>query len=68
MSAAVGTTYIASYHTNTGDYLADTPYYFATYQGQSKGSLSAPGNSLNGVYAYGTRIALFPNTTSSYRR
>ena len=62
VSVAVGTTYIASYHTNTGDY-ADTPYYFATYQGQSNGSLSAPGNSLNGVYAYGAN-STFPNTTS----
>jgi hypothetical protein len=57
-----GTTYIASYHTNTGDY-ADTPYYFATYQGQSDGSLNAPGDSLNGVFAY-SASSTFPDTTS----
>ncbi len=57
-----GTTYIASYHTNTGHY-AETPYFFATYQGQSAGSLNAPGGSLNGVYAYGAS-STFPNSTS----
>ena len=35
VSITAGTTYIASYHTNTGHY-ADTPYYFATYQGQTR--------------------------------
>ena len=49
VSITAGTTYIASYHTNTGNY-ADTPYYFATYQGQSDGSLNAAGDNLNGVY------------------
>jgi VCBS repeat-containing protein len=63
VSITAGTTYIASYHTNTGHY-ADTPYYFATYQGQSNGSLIAAGNSLNGVYAYGAS-STFPNNTST---
>ena len=48
-----GATYIASYHMTSGGY-SDTPYYFANYQGQTNGSLAAAGNSLNGVYAYGT--------------
>ena len=63
VSITAGTTYIASYHTNTGNY-ADTPYYFATYQGQSNGSLNAPGNSLNGVFAYSAN-STFPNTAST---
>jgi hypothetical protein len=58
-----GTTYIASYHTNSGEY-ADTPYYFATYQGQTDGSLNAAGDNLNGVYAYGAS-SIFPSTTST---
>ena len=63
VSITAGTTYIASYHTNTGNY-ADTSYYFATYQGQSDGSLIAAGDSLNGVYAYGAS-STFPSNTST---
>ncbi|MBV8091939.1 MAG: DUF4082 domain-containing protein, partial [Acetobacteraceae bacterium] len=62
VNITAGATYIASYHTDTGNY-ADTPYFFATYQGQSNGSLNAPGDSLNGVYAYGAATS-FPGTTS----
>jgi len=47
-----GTTYIASYHTNVGEY-SDTPYFFDTIQGgPTNGSLSATGTSLNGVFTY----------------
>src|SRR5262245_45757975 len=63
VSISAGTTYIASFHTNTGNY-ADTPYYFATYQGQSDGSLNAPGDSLNGVFAYSAN-STFPNNVST---
>ena len=63
VSITAGTTYIASYHTNTGNY-ADTPYYFATYQGQSNGSLNAPGDNLNGVFAYSAN-STFPNNAST---
>ena len=63
VSITAGTTYIASYHTNTGNY-ADTPYYFATYQGQSDGSLNAPGDNLNGVFAYSAN-STFPNNAST---
>ena len=63
VSISAGTTYVASYHTNTGHY-ADTPYYFATYGGQTVGSLNAPGNSLNGVFAY-SASSTFPNQTST---
>jgi hypothetical protein len=62
VSITAGTTYIASYHTNTGDY-ADTPYYFATYQGQSDGSLNAAGDNRNGVFTYGAG-STFPHSTS----
>jgi hypothetical protein len=62
VSITAGTTYIASYHTNTGDY-ADTPYFFTTYTGQTDGSLNAPGNGLNGLFAYSSS-SIFPNTTS----
>ncbi len=63
VSITAGTTYVASYHTNVGDY-ADTPYYFATYQGQTDGSLNAPGNSLNGVFAY-SASSTFPINAST---
>ena len=63
VSITAGTTYVASYHTNTGNY-ADTPYYFTTYDGQTAGSLNAPGDSLNGVLAYGAS-STFPSTASA---
>jgi hypothetical protein len=47
-----GVTYIASYHTNVGQYSA-TDYYFDN-AGHSNGALTATGSGLNGVYAYGT--------------
>jgi hypothetical protein len=56
------TTYVASYHTSGGEY-SDTTYYFANYQGQTNGSLAAAGDSLNGVYAYGTG-SVFPTNVS----
>ncbi|MBV8521321.1 MAG: DUF4082 domain-containing protein [Acetobacteraceae bacterium] len=62
VTITAGTPYIASYHTDTGNY-ADTPSFFATYQGQSSGSLTAAGNGLNGVFAYGP-MGSFPNTIS----
>jgi hypothetical protein len=59
----IGTTYIASYHTNTGEY-ADSLSYYDTYQGQSDGSLTAVGDGLNGVYAYGSS-SIFPRNVSA---
>jgi hypothetical protein len=52
-----GATYIVSYNTN-GNY-SDTPDYFDNYFGQSNGSLTAPGDAANGIYAYGTG-SVFP--------
>lgn len=63
-----GTTYIASYHTNTGEYSVD-PNLFAS--SISSGPLTAPSSASsggNGVYAYGS-TSLFPANTynaSSY--
>jgi hypothetical protein len=62
VSITAGTTYIASYHTNVGEYSAD-PGLFAT--ALTNGSLTAPSSSAsggNGVYAYGSS-SLFPTNT-----
>jgi hypothetical protein len=56
-----GTTYIASYHTNAGEYSV-TDFYFDD-PGHSNGALTATGNGLNGVYAYGTG-PIFPANVS----
>jgi hypothetical protein len=56
-----GTTYVASYHTNVGAY-SSTDYYFDN-PGHTNGSLTATGNGLNGVYAYGAG-PLFPDQIS----
>jgi hypothetical protein len=47
-----GVTYIASYHTNVGNYSA-TDFYFDN-TGHTNGALTATGSGLNGVFAYGT--------------
>jgi hypothetical protein len=62
VSITAGTTYIASYHTNVGEYSAD-PNLFAN--AVSNGPLSAPSSANsggNGVYAYGSG-SLFPTST-----
>jgi hypothetical protein len=59
---SAGTTYVASYHTNTGDYSAD-PNLFATPL--TNGLLTAPSSASsggNGVYAYGSS-SLFPTNS-----
>jgi hypothetical protein len=58
---AAGTTYIASYHTNTGGY-SSTNFYFDN-SGHTDGSLTAGGNGLNGFFAYGAG-PLFPGNVS----
>ncbi|MEY9589551.1 VCBS repeat-containing protein [Bradyrhizobium yuanmingense] len=63
VSVNAGTTYVASYHANTGHY-SSTDFYFIGYGGVTKGALTAPGSSLNGVYAYGSGPT-FPGTVSS---
>jgi len=62
VSITAGTTYIASYHTNVGEYSV-TDNYFAS--SLTNGPLTAPSSSSsggNGVYAYG-RSNLFPNNS-----
>ncbi|WP_376717287.1 DUF4082 domain-containing protein [Bradyrhizobium sp. 62B] len=63
VNVQAGVTYVASYHTNTGHY-SSTDFYFIDYDGITKGALTAPGSSLNGVYAYGSNPT-FPNNVSS---
>jgi hypothetical protein len=57
-----GTTYVASYHTN-GNY-SDTQFYFDNYLGITNGSLTAPGDAVNGVFGYGSGN-VFPNKISA---
>jgi hypothetical protein len=63
VKVTAGTTYIVSYHTNNGNY-SDTAGYFDTFSGQTRGSLTAPGEATNGVFAYGSG-SLFPSNLSS---
>lgn len=63
VAITAGTTYAASYHTNTGEYSAD-PNVFAA--AQTNGPLTTPASSASvpsGVCAYGSG-SLFP--TNSY--
>jgi hypothetical protein len=62
VAITAGTTYVASYHTNVGHY-ADSPYAFDV-QSLSRGSLTAPGNGGDGVFAYGAS-PLFPSKLSA---
>jgi hypothetical protein len=62
VSITRGTTYIASYHTNTGFYSEDDNYFANPH---TSGPLTAPASSSsggNGVYRYGSS-SLFPNQT-----
>lgn len=56
-----GTTYIASYHTDTGNY-STTAFYFDN-AGHTTGALTATGSGLNGVYAYGSG-PIFPGSVA----
>jgi hypothetical protein len=61
VAVTAGTTYVASYHTSSGEYSAD-PNLFAT--AVTNGPLTAPSSSSsggNGVYAYGGS-SLFPTS------
>ena len=62
VSITAGTTYVASYHTNVGNYSAD-PNLFAN--AVTNGPLTAPSSSSsggNGVYAYSSS-SMFPTNT-----
>jgi hypothetical protein len=56
-----GVTYIASYHTDAGEY--STTDFFFDNTGTTNGALTATGSGLNGVYAYGSG-PLFPSNVS----
>jgi len=62
VSITANITYIASYHTNQGEYSADANYFANSH---TNGPLTAPSSSSsggNGVYSYGSSN-LFPNNT-----
>ena len=62
VSITAGTTYIASYHTNVGEYSANANYFANAH---TSGPLTAPSSTSsggNGVYAYGSSN-LFPTST-----
>jgi hypothetical protein len=56
-----GVTYIASYHTDAGEY-SSIDFYFDN-SGHSNGALTATGSGFNGVFTYGAG-PVFPATTS----
>lgn len=56
-----GVTYIASYHTDAGQY--STTGFFFDNTGTTNGALTATGSGLNGVYAYGSG-PIFPTNVS----
>ena len=56
VSITAGTTYVASYHTNSGHYSADTNYFASAVD---TGMLNVPAN--GGVYSYGS--GQFPSLT-----
>jgi hypothetical protein len=59
VSITANTTYIASYHTNTGQYSVDEPYFTTPH---TSGPLTAPASG-NGVYRYTTSLTAVPNST-----
>jgi hypothetical protein len=62
VSITAGTTYIASYHTNVGEYSVNANYFANAH---TSGPLTAPSSASsggNGVYAYGSSN-LFPAST-----
>ena len=62
LAIAAGTTYVASYHTNTGNYSVDGNYFANAH---TNGALTAPSSASsggNGVYAYGS-TSLFPSNS-----
>jgi hypothetical protein len=62
VSITANTTYVASYHTNTGEYSFDANYFANPH---TNGPLTAPSSASsggNGVYRYGSSN-LFPNNT-----
>jgi hypothetical protein len=59
VNITANTTYIASYHTETGQYSVNEPYFTTAF---TNGPLTALG-SANGVYRYTTSLTQVPNST-----
>jgi len=53
VAIAAGTTYVASYHTNVGQYSSDQQYFATTYDDAPLHALASGTSGGNGVYVYG---------------
>ena len=62
VNITAGTDYVASYHTNTGDYSADPNLFAKAVSNGPLTALSSANSGGNGVYAYGSG-GLFPTNT-----
>jgi hypothetical protein len=62
VAVKAGTTYVASYHTNTGHYAANVNYFGTTFDNAPLHALASGVSGNNGVYKYSAAVA-FPNST-----
>jgi hypothetical protein len=62
VAIAAGTTYVASYHTNSGEYSVDPNMFATAITNGPLTALSSASSSGNGVYAYGSS-SLFPTNS-----
>src|SRR6185436_16723007 len=62
VAVTANTTYVASYHTNTGFYAADQSSFGANVGSPPLRAMSSAGSGGNGVYAYGAN-STFPSNT-----
>jgi len=62
VAVTAGTTYVASYHTNTGHYADDTGYFANGVDNAPLHALQDGVSGANGVYAYGAN-SVFPNSS-----
>jgi hypothetical protein len=65
VAITAGTTYVASYHTNSGDYAADPNLFAASLTNGPLTALSSASSGGNGVYAYGSSSLLPTNSFNS---
>jgi beta-glucanase (GH16 family) len=62
VAVSASTTYVASYHTNTGSYAGDTQFFSSAVSAVPLHALSNGSSGGNGVYVYGTG-GVFPTAT-----
>ena len=62
VNVTANTTYVISYHTNTGNYSADQTYFANQVDRAPLHGLSSASSGGNGVYAYGAST-VFPTNT-----